>query len=583
MVRRGTRYATVLRVLAGLAFAGALPLAAWWAVAGFEPGLAGLQTGATALWINAWLAAGLVLVLWTLSGRALLSAWSGYWALWTLHALNAIKFSEMRRMLSPGDLVLLRQVVEHVDLFLEYLSTDWNGLAAALGVVAVAALLAWREPRTLPRLRWRLPLALASVALAASLLSGHGFWRQHVTDARLGGFEPWSPDLSMERSGLLAGLVRMGWQREERGALPTPDQQQMLDDFLSGKQEDLGRLAAPPMPMALPDLVVVQSEALFDPAILRGIEPGEWLQGFRTLQARGIHGELTVPTYGGGTIRTEFEVLTGYPMAAFPDVVFPYYGLTDHPVNALPAQLAALGYRTFAVHPYERSFWNRDAALRNLGIPEAHFDGETVFRDPRRRGPFVTDEETFEGTLRLLAQDADAAPQFALVITVENHSPWRHRKNIDAAERDAIPVPDVLDAEARKALQTYLLHLRHGDRALATFAAALLARTRPTLLLVYGDHLPALPRVYEQLGFDDGRPAWQQQVPFLLVGNVPIVAGRRDLPSYGLPMLLLEQAGLPLHGYLARAQVIRQAALDCADYRNCIPLLHFAARMDLAR
>jgi phosphoglycerol transferase MdoB-like AlkP superfamily enzyme len=314
---------------------------------------------------------------------------------------------------------------------------------------------------------------------------------------------------------------------------------------------------------------------------LRGVESGAWLQGFRALQARGIHGELTVPTYGGGTIRTEFEVLTGYPLAAFPHVVFPYYGLTEHPIDALPAQLAALGYRNFAVHPYERSFWNRDAALHNMGIGEAHFDGETVFRDPRRRGPFVTDEEAYEGTLKLLAQGT--GPQFALVITVENHSPWRHRNNIDKAERDAIPAPPGLEVEARKALQTYLLHLQHGDRALADFARKLLARERPTLLLVYGDHLPALPRVYEQLGFDDGRPAWEQPVPYLLVGNVELQPGRRDLPAYALPTLLLEQARLPLRGHLARAHVIRDAALDCADYRNCIPLLHFAARSDLAR
>ena len=354
----------------------------------------------------------------------------------------------------------------------------------------------------------------------------------------------------------------------------------MLDEFLAGRQDELLSLSSTPLPDVLPDLVVVQSEALFDPARLRGISEGKWIPSFRALQARGIHGQLEVPTFGGGTIRTEFEVLTGYPMAAFPHVVFPYFGLTDRPMDAVPVQLAALGYRNFAAHPYQRSFWNRDEALRNMGITEAHFEGETVFRDPRRRGPYVSDEDAYDGALKLLAQGT--GPQFAFVITMENHSPWRHRNNIDKAERDAIPVPAALDPESRKALQTYLLHLQHGDRALAAFADAVLARDRPTLLLVYGDHMPALPRVYEQLGFDDGRPAWEQPLPYFLVANVPLATARLDLPAHALPTLLMRQAGLPMHGHLARAHVIREAALRCQDYRNCIPLLHIAAREDLA-
>ena len=572
---------TAQRALGALAFLVMLPLACRWAVGHFEPALVLSGDGGALPWINALLVAAFVLVLWTLSGRALLSLWLGWWALWLLHALNEAKLEQLQRTLAPADLALLGQVLGNLDLFARYLVVDGWAIAAVLLATAVAGLLAWREPRTLPRLRWRVPLLAASIALVASLLAGHAFWRSHLDDARLGGFEIWWPAPSVQRSGLVAGLLRLGWQREDEVPPPTPAESEELAQFLVRHQERIAGLGRVPPPLRLPDLVVVQSEALFDPGLLRGIDSADWLPAFRALQQRGMHGSLSVPAYGGGTIRTEFEVLTGYPMAAFPEVSYPYYGLTERPLPALPAQLARQGYRRFAVHPYERNFWNRDVALQRLGFEQAYFDGDPPFSDPRRRGPYVTDEDAYRATLELLQSDR---PQFAFVITMENHSPWRHRDNIDKQERDAIAVPEGLDEEARKALGTYLLHLHHGDAALAHFAQALLARSRPTVLLVYGDHLPSLARVYSQLGFDDGGEPWSQRVPYALVANFPIPARRRDLSAHELPAVLMQVAGLPLTGHLAMVAAAMEDA--CGDRGSCdlpIRLAVTSTRMDYLR
>src|SRR4029079_14919915 len=118
-----------------------------------------------------------------------------------------------------------------------------------------------------------------------------------------------------------------------------------------------------------------------------GLEPDQVLPEFRRVAAMSRHGDLWVPTYGGGTIRTEFEVLTGIAMRYFPEVEYPYFRLTATALPSLPSVLAAHGYRTVAMHPHEREFWNRASALSHLGFDE--FDAGEQFGDAPLSGWYV--------------------------------------------------------------------------------------------------------------------------------------------------------------------------------------------------
>src|SRR5690606_23705483 len=89
-------------------------------------------------------------------------------------------------------------------------------------------------------------------------------------------------------------------------------------------------LAATTTARTLPDIVIVQSESLFDPARLAGVLDGRWLPQYHRLTRRTTHGDLVVPTFVGGTIRTEFEVLTGAPLASLGGVQYPWLELDRH-------------------------------------------------------------------------------------------------------------------------------------------------------------------------------------------------------------------------------------------------------------
>jgi hypothetical protein len=79
------------------------------------------------------------------------------------------------------------------------------------------------------------------------------------------------------------------------------------------------------------------------------------------------------------------------------------------------------------------------------------------------------------------------------------------------------------------------------------------------LLLFYGDHLPALPLLYEGAGFDDGAKGPEQPVPWLLLDSArPDAVARIDTASFYLPGLLLDVAGIGDQPYFRLLEAVRR-------------------------
>ncbi len=76
-------------------------------------------------------------------------------------------------------------------------------------------------------------------------------------------------------------------------------------------------------------------------------------------------------------------------------------------------------------------------------------------------------------------------------------------------------------------------------------------RSRDTILLVYGDHLPALNDVYAQLGFRDERRPEEQPVPWLLVDNRSRESRVAERSGLVAADLLIEKTGLATSQYFS--------------------------------
>jgi phosphoglycerol transferase MdoB-like AlkP superfamily enzyme len=486
--------------------------------------------------LNALPAVLLGMVVWSLTRRPLLSFWLALLLLAALYGINALKLAHLETPLLPADFVMLGTPQASAGLLLHYLPDshgDWLRLAG-LAIVTLA-LAAW-EPAQQHSGRRRRVLHLGiALTLAVTLFSGVAPWRSLYAreEAR---FVPWSPRETVASTGLISGLLQFRWRYAE--PIPVPDRAAAADLLA---QVDLGQRPRSVKQSDRPDIVILQSESFFDPSRLNGLDERDFVPNYRALARESVHGELWVPAFGGGTIRTEFEVLTGLAMRYFPRNEYPYFQLVDRALPGLVSVLAGHGYRSLALHPNDPAFWNRAAALKQLGFDA--FESAADFADAARDGYFVSDQALVERILERLPEDGP--PQLVLAISMELHGPYDARKPLhDRARRDAIAVPDRLPADSAGRLRTFLYHLENADRALGRLAEALRARERRTLLLFYGDHLPGLPITFRTLGFADGLAAEQQPVPWLLFDPAGGGATREDSAAFLLPGRLLAHIGV---------------------------------------
>lgn len=508
---------------------------------------------AEALDLQRWaLNAGPFLLLWAalalLCARPLFAALltSGFAALFYL--VHSLKSANLGLPLLPADLQMAGQLLTSPELYLRYL--HWPALAgtfAALGVLVLMFRLERPQNRNRPTLR--LSAAAVLLAFGAALCAPQAqSWSPYAPD-RLRA-TVWHPATAARELGAVALFVKL--LPHTRASLPEPDRQR-LAEFSAQHAAALAEAAELPLPEPLPDIVVVQSESFFDPRRLRGLESLPALGAFDRLGALGAHGLLRVPTFGGLTTRTEFEFLTGFPLHGLPQLSYPFQGLVHRPVQSLAWSLRGLGYQSIAVHPYEPRFYQRDRVYPLLGFEAFH--DESSFPEAHRDGYYVADQDLLDYLRRLLERPG---PQFLFAVTMENHGPWDDGRG-PAGNAQDLPLPDGLGDVHADPLRRFLHHLENADRSLATFADWVLQREEPTVLLFYGDHLPALDGVFSTLGFADGEPANRQPTAWLLLDNRSRLGERRDLGSHQLAALLLQRAGLHRDAYFSALQTLADA------------------------
>ena len=471
-----------------------------------------------------------------------------------MYGVNALKVANLGTPLLPADFRMVGQLRKGgMHVLGGYLPhSPWPYLAIVGGIALIVAL--WRLEPPLFATRTGGKRLIGGSMLAAvlgTLLIGVPGWGNLYNGHKLW-LEPWSAAATTSHSGLVSSLVMFHLQ--DRRTKQKADPAAVGQLLQTTGDEVRARMQAPAdQDTALPDIVVVQSESFFDPSILHGYENANLTPNLTRLAANGMSGPLHVPTFGGGTIRTEFEVLTGLSLRYFSSMQFPYLQLNDKVVPSMVRTLRSHGYETVAIHGNDPTFWNRNTAFKALGfdrfVSQSSFPANAAMDGKYMADSAMTDE--------IMSQLKDSgAPQFLFAISLEAHGPYDVTPK-DTAARDAIPVPFAVDAKDKVEVQNYIYHMQHADQELGRLAALLAKRSRPTLLLFYGDHLPGLNEAYRAAGFVDGQNMLGQAGTWLLIDpRNPGNPQRVDMASCMLPSLLLERAGIHDDAYYALTQVL---------------------------
>lgn len=273
-----------------------------------------------------------------------------------------------------------------------------------------------------------------------------------------------------------------------------------------------------------------------------------------SLQENTVRGYALASVYGGNTVNSEFEFLTGSTMAFLPMGAVPYGQYVQENSFSLAWALRSYGYQTIATHNYDASGWSREDVYPRLGFRICTFLDSYPQKDLIR--DFVSDREQYEYILDLM--DSQQEPTFLFAVTMQNHGGY-------IAEPGTYDHTVTLtDAPGEyPAVEQYLSLLHASDQAMAYLFERLENTQEKTVVLIYGDHQPKLDTAfYRRLngGALDTLPEQMTQhtVPFVIWANYDIEEKDLGLTSLNyLSVHLLEAAGLEptaFHQYLAELE-----------------------------
>lgn len=318
----------------------------------------------------------------------------------------------------------------------------------------------------------------------------------------------------------------------------------LIDDFLTPTVQ---ALAFEEMePTKKPNIIFIMNESLFDPTLLPNVSFSQNpIKTIDQIRSEGSHGQLLVSEFGGGTANTEFEVLTANKTLYLPQGSMAYQQYVKTPIPAIPAYLKEQGYHTMALHPYQRWFWDRDRVYPHLGFDT--FYSEDDFIDPEKLTNLISDKTASERVIEEFESNRESdSPFFCFLVTMQNHGAYHDKvyPHYDVETRSPL-----LDENSQSLLENYVQGVYHADAAYGMLIDYFQAIDQPTVVVMFGDHLPALGsnyQIYRDLGYLESDTL--AGADYLHLFNTPITVYSNDgsIPAQDLGLIDANLLGITI-------------------------------------
>lgn len=261
--------------------------------------------------------------------------------------------------------------------------------------------------------------------------------------------------------------------------------------------------------LCTPDIIVVMSEAFSDVRQIKGTEFSyDPLENFDAIASHpaAASGTLYTTAFGGGTVRTEFDFLTGLSVDSLKNGTSPWLYLKEE-TETYVSHYKSLGYKTTAIHTYESTFYDRNKAYPLIGFDE--FLGQEYIEEHypvTYRRHFITDHTFLDVVFDTLEKNYDV-PNFIYGITMENHGGY---DPLGPADTYIEVKNDAIDPDLLATLSSYTQGVYLADLSLKRLIEYVDNRGKPTIVIFFGDHKPVIGQyggAYHQAGNinqDDG-------------------------------------------------------------------------------
>ena len=335
---------------------------------------------------------------------------------------------------------------------------------------------------------------------------------------------------------------------------PETDAQGETVQATQGETNATAETEAPASSGQYPNIVVIMNEAFSDLSVWGDFATSEEVMPFfKSLQQEAVGGELYVSVKGGNTANTEFEFLTGDTMGFLPKGSIPYQQYINDETPSLASYLKTLGYSTTAIHPYNRTGWDRDTVYEKFGFDE--FLDKDSFSSPYRLRGYISDKSAFDKIREQFSIKGDDERKFIFEVTMQNHGGYS-RETPDF--NIYLTLPEVTGKTTSVvATEKYLTLINQTDRALEELIDYFKEQDEPVIVVMFGDHQPSdyITNVIQRIcgaTTSDSLADLEQgyRVPFVMWSNYGLEHKYYDGISVNyLSGILMENAGIPLTGY----------------------------------
>lgn len=289
---------------------------------------------------------------------------------------------------------------------------------------------------------------------------------------------------------------------------------------------------------------------------------------FNELKANGCYGKIFVPFFGGGTSSTEFEFLTGNNTSAISTLMpSAYASIIASNSYSIAHHFKEFGYKTYAIHPGHPWFYNRQNVYPRLG-----FDKFTSKDDlppgTKEVNYYIADDVTsdliIDGYENHLKTNPDEG-YFSFTVTIQNHGPYGNDSLF--ADTEYISKDLGLSDEEYYIINNYLEGIKDGNALLKKVYDYINTVDEPTVLILFGDHLPYLDseeELFLKLGIDTESNTHEAYInrystDYLIIGNnaylennTPSINGQQELISSNyLSVKLFQYANMQLPQFQA--------------------------------
>ena len=283
------------------------------------------------------------------------------------------------------------------------------------------------------------------------------------------------------------------------------------------------------------NIIFLQLESFFDVNNVKEFSYSENpIPVFNSLEQKYSHGYLDVPTFSAGTANTEFEVLSGLNVDFLGIGEVAYRSVVNSkPIETVCHTLKKYGYSTHAIHNNNAAFYNRKMIYRNLGFDT--FTSLEYMYDVEYNPLGWACDKVLTSSIVDCMKSTDTADMI-YAVGVQGHGTYPSDMEL---HEDAITVEGIENPDTKARYEYYISQMKEVDSFVGELVSTLEAINEPTVLVIFGDHMPGFDVEDDELLNDS-----KYQTQYVIWSSFESDCIIKDLQSYQLYSYVLDRLNI---------------------------------------